>query len=51
MAATHTSTVTPAGNGAFTITCTCGEKVTYSGEQFTKVEAMRHDRWHASTGR
>jgi hypothetical protein len=56
MAATHTTTVTcvapaPFGGGDYQLTCTCGEKVTYRGEQFTQVEARRHQAWHAKTGR
>jgi hypothetical protein len=49
---THTTTVTPAeeetmfGGGTYTITCTCGERITYRGKEFTQVEAMRHREWH-----
>lgn len=39
------------GSGAHTIACTCGEKVTYNGHQFTTVEAERHAKWHAEVGR
>jgi hypothetical protein len=52
MSTTHTTTVTPAepetiwGDGAYTITCTCGERVTYRGRTFTQVEAQRHAAWH-----
>lgn len=55
--ATPTTTVTPAEpetpfkDGAYTLTCTCGEQVTYRGFQFTSVEARRHEAWHAREGR
>lgn len=48
-----TTTVTPAEpetmlrDGAYTLECTCGERVTYQGEMFTTVEAQRHRAWHA----
>jgi len=33
------------GEDAYRISCTvCGTVATYAGEQFTAVEAMRHDR-------
>ena len=53
MTTTHTTTVTPAEaetpfkDGAYTLACTCGERVTYRGQQFTLVEARRHEAWHA----
>lgn len=56
----HTTSVTPAseaeaavpfGGGNYTLSCTCGERVTYSGQQFTLVEARRHQAWHEKTGR
>lgn len=51
--AMFTTTVTPIGEvgtfgeGTFEIRCTCGEVVRYSGEQFTAVEAKRHQAYHA----
>ena len=33
-------------DGTATISCSCGEKVTYRGVEFTNVEAQRHRRWH-----
>jgi hypothetical protein len=60
MAAIHATTVTPAtpadeavpfGGGNFTLRCTCGEQVTYSGRNFTAVEAQRHQAWHEKVGR
>jgi len=52
VAAMFTTTVTPIGEvgtfgeGTFEIRCTCGEVVRYSGQQFTQVEAQRHQAWH-----
>lgn len=47
-------TVTPAEateslfrDGAYTLSCTCGESVTYRGYWFTRVEAARHAQYHA----
>ena len=34
------------GNESYTIICTCGERVTYFGKEFTEVEAMRHRKHH-----
>jgi hypothetical protein len=56
MAATHTTTVTcvtaaPFGGGTYELRCTCGEVVRYSGENFTRVEAQRHQAWHAKAGK
>lgn len=51
---THQTTITPAEpetrfrDGAYTLTCTCGERVTYRGYWFTHGEAERHLRYHAS---
>lgn len=53
----HTTTVVPPavenefGEGAYTLVCTCGERVTYSGRSFTMVEAQRHQSWHARQAR
>lgn len=50
----HDVTVTPAEpetffkDGAYTLTCSCGEQVTYRGFWFTRVEALRHLQYHAS---
>lgn len=52
----HQTTVKPAEpetafkDGAYTLSCTCGERVTYRGYHFTKVEADRHDRYHQANG-
>lgn len=57
MAALHTVTVTPAApvgpfdSDSHTLACTCGERVTYAGFYFTRVEADRHAAWHAKVGR
>jgi len=57
--AAHTTTVSPKnaaeaavpfGGGDYVLSCTCGEQVTYRGEQFTLVEARRHQAWHAKKG-
>lgn len=45
--ATPADAAVPFGGGSFTLACTCGEKVTYSGQAFTEVEARRHQAWHA----
>ena len=51
---THTTTVTPAEpettyhDGAYRIDCSvCGTVATYAGEQFTIVEARRHEDYFA----
>lgn len=52
----HTTTVIPAesstwhGSGSFTIVCTCGERVSYCGKEFTEIEAMRHRQYHNKKG-
>ncbi len=57
MSALHTTTVIAAEpetafkDGAYTLACTCGERVTYAGKAFTQVEAQRHAAWHAKAGR
>ena len=49
----HNVTITPAEpetmfrDGAYTLTCTCGETVTYRGYWFTTVEGRRHEQYHA----
>lgn len=48
--ATEADATVPFGDGNFTLRCTCGECVTYSGEQFTRVEAARHAAWQAKAG-
>jgi len=52
----HIITVTPVeptifGGGTYRIDCSCGERVTYQGEQFTQVEAQRHQAWHQKAGK
>ena len=55
--AAHTTTVTligeagTFGSGTYELRCTCGEQVRYSGQQFTQVEAQRHQAWHAKAGK
>lgn len=52
----HLVSVTPAEpetmwkDGAYTLSCTCGEQVTYRGWSFTRVEADRHSRYHQAQG-
>jgi hypothetical protein len=56
MTTTHTTTVVPAepttwhGNESYTIICTCGERVSYRGREFTEIEAMRHRAYHHKKG-